>query len=39
VAAEYLGDSFNNSLQAMEDLVIGDSHHPQPKALEPGFER
>src|SRR5208337_4633517 len=37
VGAEYLGDSFNNSLQAMEDLVIGDSDHPQPKALEPGF--
>src|SRR5271157_3694397 len=37
VAAEYLGDSFNNSLQAMEDLVIGDSDHPQPKAHEPGF--
>src|SRR5271157_220841 len=37
MAAEYLGDSFNNSLQAMEDLVIGDSDHPQPNALEPGF--
>src|SRR5271157_6367998 len=37
VAAEYLGDSFNNSLQAMEDLAIGDSDHPQPKALEPGL--
>src|SRR5208337_2152383 len=37
VGAEYLGDSFNNSLQAMEDLVIGDSDHPQPKAHEPGF--
>jgi len=35
--SQYLGDSFNNSLQAMEDLVIGDSDHPQPKALEPGF--